>query len=221
MNILLPIIAVLIGFIIAYFIKASSTAIKLLLSFSGAFLLSITVFEFLPEVYQNYDEAIGLLIMAGILLQIFLEFLSKGAEHGHLHENKERRSFPVALFISLCLHSLLEGSPIHNNEHLLIGVVIHKIPIAIIISSFLLNSKLSKTKIAAFLLLFALMTPLGSYLQENFEFLKNIERYINALVIGIFLHVSTIILFESSKNHQFNLSKILVIIVGVIIAYLL
>jgi hypothetical protein len=83
------------------------------------------------------------------------------------------------------------------------------------------NSKLNKTKITVFLLLFALMTPLGSYLQENFEFLKEIERYINALVIGIFLDVSTIILFESSKNHQFNLSKILVIIVGVIIAYLL
>ena len=221
MNIILPIIAVILGFGIAYFIKASSTAIKLLLSFSGAFLLSITVFEFLPEVYKNYNQAIGLLIMAGILLQIFLEFLSKGAEHGHLHENKERTNFPVALFVSLCLHSLLEGSPIHNNQHLLIGVVIHKIPIAIVISSFLLNSKLSKIKITAFLLLFSLMTPLGSFLQENFKFLQEIEIYINALVIGIFLHVSTIILFESSKNHQFNLSKILVIIAGVAIAYIL
>ena len=221
MNIILPIIAVILGFGIAYFIKASSTAIKLLLSFSGAFLLSITVFEFLPEVYKNYNQAIGLLIMAGILLQIFLEFLSKGAEHGHLHENKERTNFPVALFVSLCLHSLLEGSPIHNNQHLLIGVVIHKIPIAIVISSFLLNSKLSKIKITAFLLLFSLMTPLGSFLQENLKFLQEIEIYTNALVIGIFLHVSTIILFESSKNHQFNLSKILVIIAGVAIAYIL
>ena len=72
MSLLLPIIAVIVGFIIAYFIKASSNAIKLLLSFSGAFLLSITVFEFLPEVYKHYNRWIGLLIMAGILLQIFL-----------------------------------------------------------------------------------------------------------------------------------------------------
>ncbi|MBW2961343.1 ZIP family metal transporter [Mesonia aestuariivivens] len=221
MNIILPIIAVILGFIVAYFIKASSTAIKLLLSFSGAFLLSITVFEFLPEVYLNYNKSIGLLIMGGILLQIFLEFLSKGAEHGHLHLNESRTNFPFALFISLCIHSLLEGSPIQHNEHLLIGVVIHKIPIAIIISSFLLNSKLSKTKIGIFLLLFALMTPLGSFLQENFVALQAIEKYINAVVIGIFLHISTTILFESSKNHQFNLSKIVVIIFGVFIAYLL
>lgn len=221
MNLILPVIAVIVGFIIAYFIKASSTAIKLILSFSGAFLLSITIFEFLPEVYQNYDESVGFLIMGGILLQIFLEFLSKGAEHGHLHHNAERTQFPLTLFISLCIHALLEGSPIHNNEHLLIGVVIHKIPIAIIISSFLINSKLSKPKIAVFLLLFALMTPLGSFLQENFDFLQKIEKYISALVIGIFLHVSTTILFESSKNHQFNLSKMAVIIFGIFIAYLL
>lgn len=221
MNILLPIFAVIIGFVIAYFIKTSTTAIKLLLSFSGAFLLSITIFEFLPEVYKNYNQAIGLLIMGGILFQIFLEFLSKGAEHGHLHENKNKTNFPKALFISLCIHALLEGSPIHHNEHLLIGVVVHKIPIAIIISSFLIESKLSNYKIFIFLFLFTLMTPLGSYLQENFEFLHQIEKYIHALVIGIFLHVSTTILFESSKNHQFNFSKIVVILLGVFIAYIM
>lgn len=221
MSLLLPIIAVIVGFIIAYFIKASSNAIKLLLSFSGAFLLSITVFEFLPEVYKHYNRWIGLLIMAGILLQIFLEFLSKGAEHGHLHYNKEQSNFPITLFISLCIHSLLEGYPIEENHHLLIGVVIHKIPIAIIISSFLLTSKLSKVKIGSFLLLFAFMTPLGSFLQQHVTVLASVEKYIFALVIGIFLHVSTIILFESSKNHQFNFSKILVIILGVFAAYLL
>jgi zinc transporter ZupT len=221
MTLVLPVIAVILGFIIAYFIKASSLAIKLLLSFSGAFLLSITVFEFLPEVYQSYDKTVGLLIMGGILLQIFLEFLSKGAEHGHLHFNKNQTQFPITLFISLCIHALLEGSPLHDNEHLLIGVVIHKIPIAIIIASFLINSKLSKTKITFFLVVFALMTPLGSYLQENFTFLQGLKKYINAVVIGIFLHVSTTILFESSKNHQFNLSKILVIILGIVTAYFL
>ena len=73
---LLPILAVCIGFAIAYFLKRSQlTSIKLLLAFSGAYLLSLTVFEFFPEVYTHDNKQVGLFIMIGILLQILLEFL--------------------------------------------------------------------------------------------------------------------------------------------------
>ncbi|HET8838291.1 MAG TPA: ZIP family metal transporter [Flavobacteriaceae bacterium] len=221
MSLLLPIIAVILGFAIALFLKASSNTVKLLLSFSGAFLLSITVFEFLPAVYQHTSSNVGVFIMLGILLQIMLEFLSKGAEHGHLHPLENHNQFPWALFIGLCAHSLLEGFPIHENHHLLFAVVIHKIPIAVIISSFLLHSNLGKTKSALFLLFFALMTPLGSFLQAHTYFFNSLEIYINALVIGIFLHISTTILFEASKDHRFNSSKMLSVILGIVLAYFL
>lgn len=221
MSMILPIFAVVLGFVIALFIKSTSSTIKLLLSFSGAFLLSITVFEFLPMVYRHGAGSVGICIMLGILLQIVLEFLSKGAEHGHLHPLENHNEFPWALFIGLCIHSLLEGFPIHGNEHLLYGVVIHKIPIAVIISAFLLSSGLSKKKVAFFLCIFALMTPLGSFLQSNTTLFKEVEVYVNALVIGIFLHISTTILFESSKNHQFNASKMVSIVMGIVVAYFL
>jgi hypothetical protein len=39
-----------------------------------------------------------------------------------------------------------------------------------------------------------------------------------AVVIGIFLHISTTILFESSENHRFNLQKFVVIILGTLMA---
>lgn len=219
MNLFLPFLAVVLGFVIALFIKSNGNAVKLLLAFSGAFLLSITVFEFFPSVYQYQNEKVGLFIMLGILLQILLEFLSKGAEHGHFHSYGEETKFPRALFIGLCLHSLLEGFPIEHNHHLLYGVVIHKVPIAVIISAFLLQSKLSRAKVFAFLLLFAIMTPLGSFLQEHTAFLQEVELYINAVVIGVFLHVSTTILFESSKNHQFNATKLAMILLGIGVAY--
>jgi hypothetical protein len=35
------------------------------------------------------------------------------------------------------------------------------------------------------------------------------------------LHISTVILFESSEGHKFNLRKLLVIIFGITIAYFL
>lgn len=218
----LPVLSVLIGFIAALFLKPKNPlGLKLLLAFSGAYLLSVTVFEFLPDVYASENPYVGLFIMGGILLQILLEFLSRGAEHGHLHHDENSTKFPWLLLISLCIHSLLEGFPLNNREHLLHGVVLHKVPVAIILATFLIKSKISHTKAAFFLVLFALMTPLGSWLSRNFEILREFEIYINSMVIGIFLHISTTILFEASKNHKFNAGKLVAIIAGIMIAYFL
>ncbi len=217
---LLPILAVILGYIISLFLKpGSSSGFKLLLAFSGAYLLAVTVLELLPEVYSSPDTGIGIFILLGLLLQIVLEFLSKGVEHGHLHFRDDSTSFPMLLLISLSLHSLFEGFPLDKDNHLLHGVVVHKIPVAAILSVFLVQSKLSRTKVFLFLAFFALMTPLGSWLKNSVPVIAQYSAYINAVVIGIFLHVSTTILFESSKNHSFNASKLGVIILGVLLAY--
>ncbi len=219
---ILPLIAVFAGFLISSFLKpSSSVGFKLLLSFSGAYLLSVTIFELLPEVYRESSPRIGIFIMLGLLLQIVLEFLSKGVEHGHLHHEKDEAKFPLFLLLSLCIHSLLEGFPLSTSHHLLYGVVIHKVPVAAILSVFLVHSKISRTKIVLFLSLFALMTPLGSWLKESVAFFSEYAVYFNAVVIGIFLHVSTTILFEASKNHKFNASKLGVIALGILLAYFL
>ncbi len=219
LAIFLPILSVIIGFSIATYTQRSTRSIQLLLSYSGALLLSVTIFEFIPEVYRNYTPLTGILIMTGVLLQVILEFMSKGAEHGHLHHDENLKRFPFLIFISLCIHSLMEGFPIAQNLHLLLGVVIHKIPVAVIISTFLIRAELPKRNLIFFMAIFALMTPLGAVLSDYFMKWPEVEHDINAVVIGIFLHVSTTILFESSKNHQFNGSKILLIILGVATAY--
>lgn len=217
--IILPIIAVIIGAIVALIFKPNVTeGVKLLLSFSGAFLLSIIVFEILPEVYESGEENIGLFVMAGLLLQIILEFGSKGAEHGHVH-HKDSTMFPWMLFISLCIHAFIEGFPLAENERILYGVVVHKIPIAVIIATFLLSSEMPRSKSVTFLIIFALMTPLGAFAKAQMPILQEYSTIVNAFVVGVLLHVSTTILFESSKNHQFNASKLGVIILGIIIAY--
>lgn len=220
-NFILPIITVLIGYVFVLVFKPTKQKnLKLLLAFSGAFLLSITVFNFLPEVFNNNnDKTIGLFIMIGILLQIILEFFSKGAEHGHVHLSKNESVFPWLLFISLSIHSVLEGLPIEAHDNLIYGIIIHKLPVAIILSTFFLASRLSRIKILFFLALFALMTPLGVLLSQETDIFKIYYTEISALVIGIFLHISTIILFESSEGHKFNLSKLSAIIVAIAVAY--
>ena len=63
------------------------------------------------------------------------------------------------------------------------------------------------------------MTPLGVFLSKNFSFFDTYYYEISALVIGIFLHISTTILFESNEGHKFNFTKLMTIIAAVILAY--
>ncbi|MFK7814557.1 MAG: ZIP family metal transporter, partial [Maribacter sp.] len=210
MTYLLPILGVLLSFVFVLVAKPKSKEnFKLLLAFSGAFLLALTVFELLPEAYENSDaKTVGVFVMLGILLQIFLEFFSKGAEHGHVHIDSEKSSFPWPLFISLSIHAFLEGFPIENHDTIIYGILIHKIPIAVILSIFLLGSKIKLVNAIFFILLFALMTPLGSFVASNSDLASQYYAPITALVIGVFLHISTVILFESSEGHKFNLRKL-------------
>lgn len=220
---LLPILAVIIGVALVVLTrKKAYFNFKLLLAFSGAFLLALTLFELLPEVYHHLDpKETGLYIMLGILIQIILEFFSKGAEHGHVHVHTDGESFPWALFISLCIHSFLEGFPIHEHNDMVYGVLIHKIPIATVVTGFLLHSKFSKFQVVAFITIFAAMTPLGTYLSNHVTIFSKYIDVVNGIVIGIFLHISTTILFESGEGHKFNLTKLVAIVLGIAAAYLI
>lgn len=220
MNYILLFLAVVIGYIIALFLrKKEMRNMEVFLAFSGGFLLSITVFELLPHVFEDHSKSIGVYIMLGILLQIFLEFFSKGAEHGHIHLHSEAKHFPWVLFFSLSMHAFMEGFPISEDNNLLVAIIIHKVPVAIILSFFFITAGYKRLTTLLFLFFFALMTPLGSYISKHYNLFYEYETPITAVVIGIFLHVSTTILFESSKDHKFNLSKMSAVILAVVIAY--
>ncbi len=103
MNYLAPFLAVAIGYVIAQlFQKKGIRQMHIILAFSVAFLLSVTLFHLLPEVFTVPSKGMGLYIMSGILLQIVLDFFSKGAEHGHVHIHSDATSFPwLPRFIGL------------------------------------------------------------------------------------------------------------------------
>ena len=220
MNYLLPLISVFLGYGIAIFIKPQNkNNIKLLLAFSGSFLLSITLIHLLPEVYESKTKNIGLFIMFGILFQIVLEFFSQGAEHGHVHGHDKMNQIPFLLFASLCIHALLEGLPVSQHNDLAVGIAIHHLPIAIILTTFFINAGLNKTAIFVFMATFAIMTPLGTILSNQLNILNEYYSEITAVVIGILFHISTTIIFESSEGHKFNIAKVSMIMLGILIAY--
>ncbi|MFK5889468.1 MAG: ZIP family metal transporter [Flavobacteriaceae bacterium] len=217
------ILSVLIGATLVLLVNLKDSIVKLFLSFSGAYLLAVTILHLLPEVYNSDFNNVGLFILFGILIQSLLEFFSKGAEHGHIHsDDLLEKSFPWLLFVSLSVHAFSEGIPLGepDNNTLLWAIVIHKIPISIVLATFLLKSKLSKFKVLMFIGIFALMSPFGCLVCENVSFFKTYQIPITAIIVGIFLHISTIILFESSENHSFNFKKFIAIGAGILLAYL-
>ena len=230
MTYIVLIASVLIGVILVQVLNdLKASAIKLLLAFSGAYLFAISVFHLLPEIYTGDGKRIGLFLLIGFILQIVLEFFSQGIEHGHGH--LQNKTVPISMLVSLAIHAYLEGMPLGGIEHhahvhsnfegsLLTGIALHKIPVTIVLMSLFAQAKFSKTKSFILIGIFALMAPLGTLSGNLVQELSYYHREIMAIVVGIFLHISTTILFESSEAHKFNLQKLIAIGLGSVIAWM-
>ena len=215
------------------FKKTNPFYLKLSLAFTGAYLFAISMVHLIPGVYASGVSNIGYYILVGFFIQLILEFFSEGIEHGHIHVHHHPKNiFPFAMMAGLCIHSFLEGMPLsgnfnedHHNDSLMTGILLHHLPVAFALVSMLTASGLSRTWTLINLAIFALMAPAGaafSYLLGHTE-IMNIANYFNQImgvVIGIFLHISTTILFESSSDHRFNLYKLSVIVLGALLAIL-
>lgn len=203
-----------------------SQLLKLILSFSGAYLFAITVLHLIPDAYSGPDHAeIGIYILIGFLLQILLEQFSEGVEHGHIHKHNDTRIFPYGIMISLCLHAFLEGMPLAADQHnaLIFGISLHHIPAAFALASILMQNKFKPAGIVFYLAVFAIMAPLGFWVSNGISTgsIGGIEVYFHkmmGIVIGIFLHISTTILFESSVDHKVSKRKMVAVLLGIAIA---
>ncbi|MFW0716642.1 ZIP family metal transporter [Pedobacter sp. N23S346] len=203
-----------------------SKLLKLILSFSGAYLFAITVLHLIPDAFSGPDKReIGIFILVGFLLQVFLEQFSEGVEHGHIHKHHDGHIFPFGIMISLCLHAFLEGMPLAKEQHneLIFGISLHHIPAAFALGSILLQNHFKKGSIIIYLGVFAIMAPLGFYVSLGLSngSIGGVEAYFNKImgvVIGIFLHISTTILFESSADHKINLRKMIAVLLGIGVA---
>src|SRR5437868_1928435 len=172
--------AALAGIAVFFIPNLSTKRFRTILSFSGAYLFSITVIHILPELFHEAKDIrlTGIYVLAGFFLQMVLEYFSSGVEHGHIHVHEEDKSImPYSILISLCLHSFLEGTllthPSHSHGHeevepLLYGLVLHKIPESFALMSVLVYRLEKKYLAMTFLLIFSAASPLGMILSSAF-----------------------------------------------------
>ncbi len=225
-------------------IAQSSTGIKLLLAYSAAYLLGLSLLHLFPELFASGIAGAGWYVLGGFILQVILDFFSHGVEHGHQHHHTHTDTNVIYLvMLSLWIHAFIEGMPFgsnhadglhvhgdhthghahHGHDHrdsLLIGIGAHKLTEGFVFASLLLAAGLSRLRAWTWIVLFALMAPVGAATQF---FLVNsgavdihaFTPIVTGVLIGILLHVSTTIIFEGSEGHTFNLKKFLAILLGI------
>jgi zinc and cadmium transporter len=221
--------------------KQNANWLKLLLSFSAAYLIGLSFLHLFPEVYESGIEGAGWYIIAGFLLQIILDFFSHGVEHGHAHTHTHHqvgKAFLASVMISLWIHAFIEGMPFgglegghdhshahHHHHDSVLGVSIHKFTESLVFMALLIGSGMSLVRSFFWLVIFAMLAPAGAFvhhflLQSDLQGLENITPKVIGVLIGILLHVSTTILFEASEGHRFNKYKFGIVLLGLALAAL-
>lgn len=235
-------LAVLIGGSVALYLQqVKAKYLSWILSFSGAYLLGIAMLHLMPIAFQEPAANPGLWILIGFFVQLLLEQLSGGVEHGHIHPHEHAGSgYMLQLMLGLCLHAFFEGLPlgnyedfqhqhhghVHSGQHLLVGIILHKAPAAFALTALLLASKFRKSTVIICLIVFASMSPLGAALAatlgEQGILDQGVQEKIIAFVIGSFLHIATTILFETdgAAHHRLPWRKMLLIGLGLGLAIL-
>jgi zinc transporter ZupT len=205
-----------------------------MLAFTGACLFGVTIMHLLPEVYHELGHNAGIYIVLGFFVQVALQALSHGTEHGHTHIPKDGHHhvqiFP--LLLGLSIHAFMEGIPLGFQfedkaalSSLVIGVAAHKLPEAFTLITVMLHAHQQGAKLWRILIIFSLVTPmaavLASVLGQHSTYISNVTAYIVALVIGAFLHISTTIFYESgTKHHELSYRKVIAIVAGLLLAFL-
>ena len=226
-GVLVFLIAMVAGYISIRSVQIGKANLTFFLTFSGAYLFSITIIHLLPEVFEHggHGSMTGVYVLAGFFIQQILEFFSSGVEHGHMHEHhgehQHSKWFTINVLLALCIHSVLEGTLLtdKHGESIFFGILIHKAPAAFALVSVLMCHIKSIKKVFLYLTIFALASPFGMIISEVFA-KPEMQTVVFAIVAGSFLQISTTIVFETSADHKFNIRKLIFSFAGAVVAVL-
>ena len=234
-------LAVLLGGAAALMIpRPSQASFQWMNTLSGGYLFAITVLHLLPELFTMHasSQRIGLYLLVGFFLQLFLELLSKGVEHGHMDTPTDHthQIVPLSLLLALFIHAFLDGvvlskphiTSMHQHTHgpggLLIGILLHKVPVAFALTSVLSKLIPSQRTVIVYLLLFAVASPLGLWASHHGsqQAGSSAESLVAmwSIAAGSFLYIATTIFFEASPGHHLNLQKLVASLAGASLAAL-
>ena len=168
-------------------------------------------------------------------------------DHGaHCEGQFQWNRLPWAALGSLALHAALESMPVMDHSHhahheghvhgplaldmidwgLVTGLVLHKVPVAMVLMAMMIEQHVPKRTAWIVLMGFGLSPLVGMLTFEALfhtmpaDLAAVFPAWMQALVVGILLHIGTTVLFEAGDGHAFNRKKFMATGVGVAVSLL-
>ena len=130
------------------------------------------------------------------------------------------------------IHGVLDGAILinpdshgHADSHgvaLLIGVLVHKIPVAFVLMYQLLSSTKSKALVWVYFSIFAISSPIGLFIGNDILSsggdVYKYAIYVFAAITGNFLNITTTIFVESNMGHKLFSKNRIALILGICLA---
>ena len=230
---------IIIGVIIAFFLKKKSKVLDFIFAFAFSLLVMLIILDLLPEAIEHLSlknmHLFLLFTMLGLLLfKVLDNFIPEHADHKLTVKEENENIMHIGLLatIALIIHNIVEGMAIYLTScndislglMMSIGVGLHNIPLGIIITA-TLNMSNNKKPVKYYACLGSLV--ISSFVGGLIPYLLNINT-VNETVIGSLLALTLgmllyIIIFElfpkviKTKDKKITLAGI---ITGFLILFL-
>jgi zinc and cadmium transporter len=209
----------------------------------GMCFLHLVPESFSASAYAGVFVLAGFLIQG--LLEFVSQGIEHGHFHKHDHGTHCEGQFqwkrlPLAALASLALHAALESMPVLEHSHhdhaghvhgplsidmidwgLVTGLVLHKVPVAMVLMAMMIEQHVPKRTAWLVLAAFGLSPLVGMLAFEGMfhalpsELAVVFPSWMQALVVGILLHIGTTVLFEAGDGHAFHWRKFAATCLGI------
>ncbi|MEY2925182.1 MAG: hypothetical protein RLZZ337_1732, partial [Bacteroidota bacterium] len=110
--------------------------------------------------------------------------------------------------------------PEETRNNLVFAIGLHELPAAFALAVVLKSVFKKSNSNYLWLALYALMVPLGMLIGNQLTDYGDFFTCVISVVIGVFLHISTTILFENNESHTYGRYKLVAIAIGLGVALL-
>lgn len=210
-------------------------------------IISLILFEILPESFEILTNVVGpirgvaaliLLSLIGILvlkiLDLFVPHHEHENHHHHLHKNQKCHNDHLSHIglisaITVIVHNLIEGMSLYlvsaNNLVsgllLCVGIGLHNIPMGLVITMTLINSKLSKKKIMKISLIVSISTFIGGFIMFVLGGVNEmIEGVLLGFTLGMLIYIAIFELLHQIYHMKDKKTPVIGISIGVIILFI-
>lgn len=204
-------LSIILGTIIILKMKNNEKVISVSVSIAFGVMISLIVFDLLPEAFELIEYELGIkkiLIILGLslvgvfILKIFDLFIpNHGHNHKHSHDEEEHLyHIGIVSSIALVLHNVIEGMALYSTAItsvslgwlLALGIGLHNIPLGMVIASafYLRNKSVRKTLVISFFI--SMSTFLGGFIMYIINLNGN---YINDYYLGVLICITLGMIF--------------------------